>query len=233
MAENIELLFFDTFSHESSEELNLDLVQFPKPVFISEVRIIPLGARVQADFPGGVRLGATNPSQFEIEFFVNDLSKPGASTFESLGELEYKQNGTIHLACERRASTVSNVLKLCNWEVLTLFLTGWYTTITLAVYGALTKGLAEQLASTAPPATSAAVEPLVRSPGHPEWQGESADPLYPSEQQVEHYPGSYQAENAYPQQEYPPSYPDQWNSSQVRSRGELSVLHSKINANKA
>lgn len=39
------------------QELNLDLVQFPKPVFISEVRIIPLGARVQADFPGGVRLG--------------------------------------------------------------------------------------------------------------------------------------------------------------------------------
>jgi hypothetical protein len=38
---------------------------------------------------------------------VNDLSKPGASTFESLGELEYKQNGNIHLACERRASTVS------------------------------------------------------------------------------------------------------------------------------
>lgn len=41
----------------SLQELNLDLVQFPKPVFISEVRIIPLGARVQADFPGGVRLG--------------------------------------------------------------------------------------------------------------------------------------------------------------------------------
>lgn len=39
------------------QELNLDLVQFPKPVYISEVRIIPLGARVQADFPGGVRLG--------------------------------------------------------------------------------------------------------------------------------------------------------------------------------
>lgn len=32
-------------------------MQFPKPVYISEVRIIPLGARVQADFPGGVRLG--------------------------------------------------------------------------------------------------------------------------------------------------------------------------------
>ncbi|XP_012263387.2 protein virilizer [Athalia rosae] len=128
--ENIELLFFDTFSHDISEELNLDLVQFPKPVFISEVRIIPLGARVQADFPGGVRLGATNPSQFEIEFFVNDLSKPGASTFESLGGLEYKQNVHIQLECERKQIPTDG-----------LVLRGWYTTITLAVYGSLTKSL--------------------------------------------------------------------------------------------
>lgn len=53
---------------------------------------------------------ATNPSQFEIEFFVNDLSKPGASTFESLGGLEYKQNVNIQLECDRRVSTV-----LLNW----------------------------------------------------------------------------------------------------------------------
>lgn len=47
---------------------------------------------------------ATNPSQFKIEFFVNDLSKPGASTFESLGGVEYNQNGNIHLECEHRVS---------------------------------------------------------------------------------------------------------------------------------
>ena len=62
-------------------------VQFPTPVIVEEVRVIPLGARVQANFPGGVRLGATNPAQFNLEFFVNDLSKSGASTFESLGVL--------------------------------------------------------------------------------------------------------------------------------------------------
>ena len=50
--------------------------------------MIPLGARVQANFPGGVRLGATNPAQFQLEFFVNDLSKSGASTFESLGIMQ-------------------------------------------------------------------------------------------------------------------------------------------------
>lgn len=94
----------------------MDLVQFPKPVYVTEVRIIPLGARVQADFPGGVRLGATNPSQFQIEFFVNDLGKPGASTFEELGSFEYDQNGKINLECSpddsvRKIPTDGLVLK--------------------------------------------------------------------------------------------------------------------------
>ncbi|XP_058792602.1 protein virilizer [Phymastichus coffea] len=145
--DNTELLFFDTFSHDISEELNLDLVQFPKPVYISEIRIIPLGARVQADFPGGVRLGATNPSQFEIEFFVNDLSKPGASTFESLGGLEYKQNVHIQLECDRKHLPTDG-----------LVLRGWYTTITLAVYGSLTKSLSTPPEIPAPaPAPTAPV----------------------------------------------------------------------------
>lgn len=48
---------------------------------------------------------ATNPSQFEIEFFVNDLEKPGACTFESIGGFEYKQNGSIHLECKRKVNT--------------------------------------------------------------------------------------------------------------------------------
>jgi len=33
------------------------LVQFPNPIIIKEIRVIPLGARVEADFAGGVRLG--------------------------------------------------------------------------------------------------------------------------------------------------------------------------------
>ncbi|XP_043285640.1 protein virilizer [Venturia canescens] len=173
--DNIELLFFDTFSHDISEELNLDLVQFPKPVYISEVRIIPLGARVQADFPGGVRLGATNPSQFEIEFFVNDLSKPGASTFESLGGLEYKQNVHIQLECERKQIPTDG-----------LVLRGWYTTITLAVYGSLTKSLSNPQESTGPSATVAlpvgssepAAESVSQAPEpQPDWYFENSAPV--------------------------------------------------------
>ena len=79
-----QLLFFDTFSHDSlavagTGELNLDLVQFPSPVYVSEVRVIPLGSKVKANFPGGVRLGATNPNKFDLEFFVNNLKAPGAA----------------------------------------------------------------------------------------------------------------------------------------------------------
>lgn len=117
----------------------MDLVQFPKPVYITQVRIIPLGARVQADFPGGVRLGATNPSKFDIEFFVNDLGLPGASTFENLGQLQYNQNDCIHLEClQEKIPTDGLVLR------------GWYSTITLAVYGILTNALAENIASPPP-----------------------------------------------------------------------------------
>lgn len=112
----------------------MDLVQFPKPVYITEVRIIPLGARVKADFAGGDRLGATNPSKFSIEFFVNDLGKPGSS-FESLGNLEYNQNDCIHLDCVKK-----DVRQIPTDG---LVLRGWYTTITLAVYGTLTNGITE------------------------------------------------------------------------------------------
>ena len=72
-------------------------MQFPSPVIVDEVRIIPLGARVQANFAGGVRLGATNPTRFDLECFVNDLSTPGASTFEPLGVLHYDHHARIHL----------------------------------------------------------------------------------------------------------------------------------------
>ncbi|KAB7494404.1 Protein virilizer-like protein [Armadillidium nasatum] len=164
IAASSNLLFFDTFSHETSDVMlsmllhiclsiqkflysfvtlllvtsysqlqiysqviQLDLVQFPKAVQVSEVRVIPLGARVKADFPGGVRLGATNPSQFEIEFFVNDLSKRGAATFENIGSLQYTQHGNIQLEFDKKPPTDG------------LLLRGSYNTVTLAVYGNITK----------------------------------------------------------------------------------------------
>ena len=84
----MQLLFFDTFSHElpvaagvssaaTTDHLNLDLVQFPSPVCVREVRVIPLGAKVHSNLPGGARMGATNPAKFELELFVNNLRAQG------------------------------------------------------------------------------------------------------------------------------------------------------------
>lgn len=128
----------------------MDLVQFPQPVYITDVRIIPLGARVQADFPGGVRLGATNPSKFRIQLFVNDLAKPGASAFESLGDFEYNQNDCINLQCSKNGERTTNTRQIPTDG---LVLRGWYTTITLAVYGLLAKDeISErQISSPTPP----------------------------------------------------------------------------------
>ncbi|CAC5403956.1 VIRMA [Mytilus coruscus] len=134
-----ELLFFDTFSHESAEELNLDLVQFPRPVIIQEIRVIPLQTKVEADVPGGVRLGATNPSVFKLELFVNNLSKPNAATFESLGVLEYKENVNIQLKTDSEVPTDGLILK------------GWYNTITVAIYGELTIVKQDHHSSPPPP----------------------------------------------------------------------------------
>ena len=134
-----DLIFFDTFSHDSTgnSDLNLDLVQFPSPVYVEEVRVIPLGARVKANFPGGVRLGATNPNKFDLEFFVNNLRAPGASTFESIGVLHYNQHGQINMGSTAQIATDGLVLR------------GLYSTITLAVYGTISDSTPDQLARQA------------------------------------------------------------------------------------
>ncbi|XP_054285555.1 protein virilizer-like isoform X1 [Macrosteles quadrilineatus] len=191
-SEQPELLFFDTFSHETSEELNLDLVQFTKTVCVTEVRVIPLGARVQADFPGGVRLGATNPSQFKIEFFVNDLSKPGASAFESVGGMEYNQNGNIHVECEQRIPTDGLVLR------------GWYTTITLAVYGYLTKAIVHETPPPVPGGPPVDTGPVTPSGWQPTGQvGELPQDGYVVEPSRDPY-----MTGPYPEESYPPPHPD-------------------------
>lgn len=91
-------------------------------------------------------MGATNPSKFHIELFVNDLAKPGASTFECLGDFEYNQNDCINLQC-----ATANDRGVRQIPTDGLVLRGWYTTITLAVYGSMAKdGIGEQPISSPP-----------------------------------------------------------------------------------
>lgn len=147
----------------------MDLVQFPNPVYITELRIIPLGTKIQGEFPGGVRLGATNPSHFRIEFFVNDLGKPGASTFENFGGFEYNETDCINIeTCPKKNG---------SRKILTdgLVLRGWYTTITLAVYGVITKNLTEEMLNQqASPnkivsSISEETSPIAAEKDNPEW----------------------------------------------------------------
>lgn len=143
----------------------MDLVQFPQPVYIDEVRIIPLGARVQADFPGGVRLGATNPSKFHIQLFVNDLSKPGASTFERLGDFQYNQNDCINYDA-RNGNNANGERPTRQIPTDGLVLRGSYTTITLAVYGSLAKDEITEQPISSPPPPIVPIEEMSNSMGN-------------------------------------------------------------------
>ncbi|BFZ19611.1 hypothetical protein BsWGS_22649 [Bradybaena similaris] len=123
----VNLLFFDTFYHEQNkEELNLDLIQFSEPVLVYELRVIPLKTQVEPNLGKGCRLGGTLPSEFKLEVFANNLDKPNASTFEKLGQLDYKENKNIQLKLDRHVPTDGLILK------------GWYRAVTLAVYGCVT-----------------------------------------------------------------------------------------------
>ncbi|KAK0061734.1 protein virilizer, partial [Biomphalaria pfeifferi] len=120
----MKLLFFDTLHHgNSKEELNLDLIQFSKPVVVHELRVVPLKTYVELNIGKGLRLGGTLPAEFKLDVFVNNLEKPKSSTFEKLGQLDYKENINILLKPEREVATDGLILK------------GWYRTVTLAVYG--------------------------------------------------------------------------------------------------
>lgn len=116
------LLFFDTFSHSGTEKNNFDLVQFPSPVIIDLIKIVPLGQPIEAKIPGSVRLGATNPSNCELELFINDLSKDDAHTMTDLGRF----------FCSEKVTDFNPPLQV---QTDGLLLRGSYRTLTLAIFG--------------------------------------------------------------------------------------------------
>lgn len=199
-----QLLFFDTFSHEDTD-LYLDIVQFPTSVVVEEVRVIPLGSKVHVNFPGGMnmRLGATLPGKFNLELFVNDLTRR-SSTFSSIGVLAYDHHGQICLSTvNRRVPTDGLVLR------------GHYNAVTLAVYG--TPATPEQLAmmTTAvepeappqpqpPPAASSKPAVTHSSNRRKEWGGSWPPPVSDSAargNEADHYKGPPPP----PRKEWPPS----------------------------
>ncbi|XP_065064273.1 protein virilizer homolog [Rhopilema esculentum] len=132
------LLFFDTFQHAGElEEMHLDLVGFPRPVAIQEVRVIPHGCRIHTEIKD--KFGETSPSSFKLETFVKNLNRPNATVFERLGTLEYKDGESFRLVANSKLAT--NVV----------LLRGWYSTLTVCLYGEFTEVVIDNKQVPPPP----------------------------------------------------------------------------------
>uniref|UniRef100_A0A8C9T419 Vir like m6A methyltransferase associated n=1 Tax=Scleropages formosus TaxID=113540 RepID=A0A8C9T419_SCLFO len=122
---SMELLFLDTFKHQSAEVslTNVDVVRFPYGVLITEVRVIPPGIKAHSSLPDSRAFGETSPHAFQLDLFFNNVAKPSAPVFDRLGSLEYDENKSIVFRPNGKVNTDGLVLR------------GWYTSLTLAVYG--------------------------------------------------------------------------------------------------
>ncbi|XP_054637823.1 protein virilizer homolog isoform X2 [Dunckerocampus dactyliophorus] len=134
-----ELLFLDTFKHQSAEFTNVDVVRFPCVVVITEVRVIPPGIKAHSNLPDSRAFGKTSPHAFQLELFFNNVPKPNSPTFHRLGSLEYDENKSIVFRPNGKINTDGLVLR------------GWYTTLTLAVYGTAERAHGHDQGSSSPP----------------------------------------------------------------------------------
>uniref|UniRef100_UPI0037E9748B protein virilizer homolog isoform X2 n=1 Tax=Semicossyphus pulcher TaxID=241346 RepID=UPI0037E9748B len=134
-----ELLFLDTFKHQSAELTNVDVVRFPCGVLITEVRVIPPGIKAHSNLPDNRAFGETSPHAFQLELFFNNVTKPNNSSFHRLGSLEYDENKSIVFRPSGKVNTDGLVLR------------GWYTSLTVAVYGTAERSHGHDQGSPPPP----------------------------------------------------------------------------------
>uniref|UniRef100_A0A3Q1CQW7 Virilizer N-terminal domain-containing protein n=1 Tax=Amphiprion ocellaris TaxID=80972 RepID=A0A3Q1CQW7_AMPOC len=134
-----ELLFLDTFKHQSAELTNVDVVRFPCGVLITEVRVIPPGIKAHSNLPDSRAFGETSPHAFQLELFFNNVTKPNNPTFHRLGSLEYDENKSIVFRPSGKVNTDGLVLR------------GWYTSLTVAVYGTAERSHGHDQDSPPPP----------------------------------------------------------------------------------
>ncbi|XP_057196134.1 protein virilizer homolog [Triplophysa rosa] len=135
----MELLFLDTFKHQNAELTNVDVVRFPYGVLITEVRVIPPGIKAHSNLPDSRAFGETSPHAFQLDLFFNNVSKPNAPVFDRLGSLEYDENKSIIFRPNGKINTDNLVLR------------GWYTCLTLAVYGTAERPHSHERDSPPPP----------------------------------------------------------------------------------
>ncbi|XP_041799289.1 protein virilizer homolog isoform X1 [Chelmon rostratus] len=134
-----ELLFLDTFKHQNAELTNVDVVRFPCGVLITEVRVIPPGIKAHSNLPDSRAFGETSPHAFQLELFFNNVTKPNSPSFHRLGSLEYDENKSIVFRPSGKVNTDGLVLR------------GWYTSLTVAVYGTAERSHGHDQGSPPPP----------------------------------------------------------------------------------
>ncbi|XP_035019674.1 protein virilizer homolog isoform X1 [Hippoglossus stenolepis] len=134
-----ELLFLDTFKHQNAELTNVDVVRFPCGVLVTEVRVIPPGIKAHSNVPDSRAFGETSPHAFQLELFFNNVAKPNSPAFNRLGSLEYDENKSIVFRPSGKVNTDGLVLR------------GWYTSLTVAVYGTAERSHGHDQASPPPP----------------------------------------------------------------------------------
>ncbi|XP_072250419.1 protein virilizer homolog isoform X1 [Leuresthes tenuis] len=154
-----ELLFLETFKHQSAELTNVDVVRFPCGVLITEVRVIPPGIKAHSNLPDNRAFGETSPHAFQLELFFNNVTKPNNPTFHRLGSLEYDENKSIVFRPSGKVNTDGLVLR------------GWYTSLTLAVYGTAERPHGHDQGSPPPPPPPPPQQPSgLKRIIKPEWE---------------------------------------------------------------
>ena len=130
-----QLVFADYFFHSSptdvtisalNDNINLDAIEFPRPVIIDEIRLIPKDKQIH--IPGARKntlFGCTYPNKFELEVFCNDVTgNENNATMERLGTLSYDESQQISMNFDGNKFISSNIV-----------VSGKYNDLAIMVYG--------------------------------------------------------------------------------------------------
>ncbi|KAJ8041906.1 Protein virilizer-like [Holothuria leucospilota] len=133
-----ELLFCSTFCHDEEDQVQLDLIQFPYPVNINELRVVPRGQWAHQKLEEDMHYGQTQPSSLKVEFFFKSCKTDSSAIYQKMGNLDFSEKGSFQF--------FPKTLVLTEFVVVR----GRYKRLTLCVYGR-TPSPAGEASSPSPP----------------------------------------------------------------------------------
>ncbi|KAF8563926.1 hypothetical protein P879_09699 [Paragonimus westermani] len=126
------IVFFDTFMHNEHTQENIDCIRFKSGVQLLEIRILPFGSVVESDLSDEAVIGATNPAQFDVNFYSN--SRTNCITLQSIYSHHFDEKNGIN--CIVFKEPVSSNFLLFR---------GRYSTLTVAIFGIPTISLSQTI----------------------------------------------------------------------------------------